>query len=76
MNIRTRGVQADGKIGLTAGKASRKSTKTTGAQAVGIFSFAPTTMRSFSKLLADLRALTVVPWALAMRVKESPDLTT
>lgn len=45
------------------------------AYAVGIFNFSPTTMRSLSKLLVDLRALTVVPHVLAMWLRVSPDLT-
>ena len=45
-------------------------------QASGIFNLAPTTMRSFSKPFAALRALTVVPCVLAIRVKVSPGLMT
>lgn len=44
--------------------------------ASGIFSRAPTIMRSLLKLLAALSALTVVPFFLAMRIRVSPDLTT
>lgn len=45
------------------------------AQAAGIFNFSPTTIRSSARLLADLRALTVVPQVLAMWLKVSPDFT-
>ena len=41
----------------------------------GIFSFCPTVIRSVFRWLAARRALTVVPFPLAMELRLSPDFT-
>jgi len=53
----------------------RTTTRRIKVYAVGIFNFWPTTILSVARSLADLRALMVVLWALAMCERVSPDLT-